>query len=325
MTRETVEIRTAAAGDSAGIAERLAEFGYETPPDQVVSRLQDLSDAGAAVFVAACRDRVLGVVTVQKNSVLHRREDDARITSLVVAAAARRQGLGRRLVMEAERWAQAAACRRIEATSGNARVEAHEFYKRLGYEQSSLRFSKPFRDSYQSVQPADPGHALNYAEFQIVKANLSNTDHQDAILAMMDAYSKDPMGDGKPLSEFARLNLINGLRAHPTTLVFLALEGAMPRGIATCFGGFSTFAARPLINISDFYVAPEFRGRGLGRSLLAAIEREARDKGCCKLTLEVQENNPRARSIYGRFGFAQAVYAADMTGGGSIYMVKPLS
>jgi GNAT superfamily N-acetyltransferase len=140
----------------------------------------------------------------------------------------------------------------------------------------------------------------------------------------MDAYSKDPMGDGQPLSEFARQHLIDGLRNHPTTLVFLALEGTPPRGIATCFGGFSTFAARPILNISDFYVEPEFRGHGLGRSLLAAIECEARDKGCCKLTLEVQQNNSRARSIYGRFGFAQAVYAADVAGGGSIYMVKPL-
>ena len=161
-------------------------------------------------------------------------------------------------------------------------------------------------------------------EIQIIKADLSNSHHQAAILAMMDAYSRDPMGDGKPLSEFARQNLIDGLRNHPATLVFLVLAGTQARGIATCFGGFSTFAARPLLNISDFYIDPDFRGRGLGRSLLAAIEREARDKGCCKLTLEVQETNSRARSIYRQFGFAQAVYAADMAGGGSIYMVKPL-
>ncbi|HET6883011.1 MAG TPA: GNAT family N-acetyltransferase, partial [Pirellulales bacterium] len=102
-------------------------------------------------------------------------------------------------------------------------------------------------------------------EIQIVKADLSNAHHQDAVLAMMNAYSRDPMGDGKPLSEFARQHLVDGLRNHPTTVVFLALEGALPRGIATCFGGFSTFAARPLINISDFYIDPDFRGRGLGR------------------------------------------------------------
>jgi GNAT superfamily N-acetyltransferase len=141
---------------------------------------------------------------------------------------------------------------------------------------------------------------------------------------MMDAYSADPMGDGHPLSDFAKLHLIAGLQAHPTTLIFLALQGAEPCGIAACFRGFSTFAARPLINISDFYVTPGLRGRGIGKMLLDAIEDEARATGCCKLTLEVQQNNPRARSVYGKFGFAQAVYAADSDGGGSLYMVKPI-
>jgi len=160
--------------------------------------------------------------------------------------------------------------------------------------------------------------------FEIVQANLSDSQHQAAVVAMMDAYSADPMGDGHPLSEFAKRHLIPGLQEHPTTLVFLALHDCDPCGIATCFRGFSTFAARPLISISDFYVDPAFRGRGIGQMLLDAIEREARATGCCKLTLEVQQNNSRARSIYGKFGFAQAVYAADFAGGGSIYMVKPI-
>lgn len=144
-------------------------------------------------------------------------------------------------------------------------------------------------------------------------------------MALLDAYSADPMGDGHPLSEFAKQHLISGLREHPTTLVFLAFHGCEPCGIAICFRGFSTFAAKPLINISDFYVDPAFRGQGVGQMLLHEIEREARATGCCKLTLEVQQNNSRARLLYGKFGFAQAVYAADAnTGGGSTYMVKAI-
>ena len=161
--------------------------------------------------------------------------------------------------------------------------------------------------------------------FSVVRANLSESRHQAAVVAMLDAYSMDPMGDGRPLSEFAKEHLITGLQAHPTTLVFLALKAGEPCGIATCFRGFSTFAAKPLINISDFYVDPALRGRGVGQMLLNAVEREARAIGCCKLTLEVQQNNGRARAIYGKFGFAQAVYAADSEGGGSLYMVKTLS
>ncbi|MCA9265305.1 MAG: GNAT family N-acetyltransferase [Planctomycetales bacterium] len=163
------------------------------------------------------------------------------------------------------------------------------------------------------------------AECEIVHADLDNLQHQAAVVALLDAYASDPMGDAKPLSDFARANLIRGLQTHPTTMIFLAFQGDMPRGIAICFRGFSTFAAKPLINISDFYVNPSLRGRGLGRSLLAAIQEEALSTGCCKLTLEVQQNNARARAIYEKFGFAQAVYAADENCGGSLCMTKAIS
>ena len=41
--------------------------------------------------------------------------------------------------------------------------------------------------------------------------------------------------------------------------------------------------------------------------LFAAIEQRARELGCCKLTLEVLENNHRARRVYAAAGFAPPV------------------
>ncbi len=160
-------------------------------------------------------------------------------------------------------------------------------------------------------------------ELEIVRADLTNVDHQNAVVAMMDAYASDPMGDGKPMSRFARANLINSLRNLPTTLIYHSLHKKEPRGMAVCFRGFSTFAAMPLINLHDLYIDVAWRGRGIGISLLDAVEREARDTGCCKLTLEVQENNTRARSIYDRFGFRQGVYVAEA--GGTLFMTKLLT
>ncbi len=159
-------------------------------------------------------------------------------------------------------------------------------------------------------------------DINVIEADLNDPLHADATLTMMDAYARDPMGDGNPLSDFAVANLISGLLAHPTTAVFLAFSNARPIGIATCFRGFSTFAAKSLLNISDFYVDPEFRGNGVGRALLAAVESAARQLGCCKLTLEVQEHNAIARHTYGRFGFSQAVHVPEA--GGAIFLVKPL-
>lgn len=139
---------------------------------------------------------------------------------------------------------------------------------------------------------------------------------------MTSAYAQDVMGNGGPLPTDVLARLIPGLRAHPTTIIFLAYVDDQAVGIATCFLGFSTFAARPLINIHDLAVLPEHRGRGIGRALLAAVEREARERGCARVTLEVQENNRRARDIYEAAGFAHAVYGE--TTGGSLFYTENL-
>lgn len=163
---------------------------------------------------------------------------------------------------------------------------------------------------------------MNENPITVIQADLSCPEHQEATVHLLNAYAMDPMGDGKPLSETARRDVIPGLQQHPTTLVFLAYRGTDPVGLAICFRGFSTFAARPLINISDYFVFPELRGAGIGRMLLGAIEQCARELGCCRLTLEVQENNQRAKRVYVAAGFAQAIYVPEA--GGSLYLSKPL-
>lgn len=156
----------------------------------------------------------------------------------------------------------------------------------------------------------------------IVLADLDAPAHQSAILALLDMYSRDAMGDGKPFSDYTREHLIAGLKATPTTVVFLAFAKDIPVGIAVCFRGFSTFAAKPLINIHDFAVLPEWRGQGIGNQILKAVENHAMATGCCKLTLEVQEKNNTAQAVYHAFGFNQAQYVQEA--GKSLFYVKKL-
>jgi len=139
---------------------------------------------------------------------------------------------------------------------------------------------------------------------EIVEADLNRPEHQRAIVELIDAYAGDPMGNGKPLPAEVRRKLIPGLQQHPTTLVFLAYDASTAIGIAVCFLGFSTFAAQPLINIHDLAVLPSHRGQGIGPRLLQEVAQKARAMGCCKLTLEVREDNHRARQIYEAMGFA---------------------
>jgi len=89
--------------------------------------------------------------------------------------------------------------------------------------------------------------------------------------------------------------------------VLLAVSEGRPVGVAVCFLGFSTFQARPLLNIHDLAVLPEWRGKGIGRALLAHVEDRARRRGCCKLTLEVLDDNARARGLYESLGFSDFV------------------
>lgn len=159
-------------------------------------------------------------------------------------------------------------------------------------------------------------------ECEVVEADMQNAENQKAVVALTATYALDPMGNGGPLAPGVLDRLIPGLMSHPTTLIFLARCGGKAVGLATCFRGFSTFAARPLINISDLTVLPDCRGRGIGRQLLMAVQSKARSIGCCKVTLEVQENNRTARRVYERDGFSQAIYGP--TTGGSLYYWKAL-
>lgn len=156
----------------------------------------------------------------------------------------------------------------------------------------------------------------------VIEADLSRPQHQTAVLELTRAYARDPMGNGADIPEIVHGPLIEGLRRHPTTLIFLALDANRHVGIATCFLGFSTFAARRIINIHDLHVLPEFRRKGLARRLLQAVEAKARQLDCCKLTLEVQENNRAALALYGSFGFASGHYQPEA--GGVLFRQKTL-
>ncbi len=117
--------------------------------------------------------------------------------------------------------------------------------------------------------------------------DFDDTADQHAVLTLLDMYSREPLGGGAPLALDVRQRLIPDLRRQANCRTFLALHTNQPVGLAICFFGYSSFQARPLLNIHDLAVTPEMRGRGVGRALLRAIEAEARGSGCCRITLEV--------------------------------------
>lgn len=141
------------------------------------------------------------------------------------------------------------------------------------------------------------------SSLSIVEADLHDAGHAGALVDIIDSYARGPGGQNAPLAEEARIRMAEGLREHPAYWVLLAFWEGEAVGAAVCFFGFSTFAGRPFLNLHDFAVRPDFRGRGIGSALLDAMERRARERGCCKITLEVHDTNHAAKALYARRGF----------------------
>ncbi|MGY3866657.1 GNAT family N-acetyltransferase [Aeromonas bivalvium] len=158
---------------------------------------------------------------------------------------------------------------------------------------------------------------------EIIRADLHNRQHGEALVSLLDEYARDEMGGGSPLADEVKANLAEALAARPGAHVLLAWVDGEPVGVATCFEGFSTFSCRPLLNIHDIAVHPAHRGRGLGKALLAEADRLARELGCCKLTLEVLEGNKVAQAAYRASGFEG--YELDPQVGRAMFWHKRLA
>src|SRR5262245_58237268 len=102
---------------------------------------------------------------------------------------------------------------------------------------------------------------------EVLIADLDQPAHADAVVELLDMYCRDSFGSLAPLSVDVREREIRGLKQAGATC-FLARDGEAYVGLAICLPSFSSFRARPLLNIHDIAVAPHQRGKGIGRALL---------------------------------------------------------
>ena len=160
------------------------------------------------------------------------------------------------------------------------------------------------------------------AALSITLANYRDARDAADVVALLDAYARDPMGGGEPLAETSKARLADDLAANPQAFSLLARLDDRAVGLANCFMGYSTFAAAPLVNIHDLAVLPEARGAGVGKALLQAVEAEALKRGACKITLEVLSGNP-ARRLYAREGYGD--YQLDPATGHALFWQKRLT
>jgi GNAT superfamily N-acetyltransferase len=75
-----------------------------------------------------------------------------------------------------------------------------------------------------------------------------------------------------------------------------------PAGYAVFFYFYSTFQGRPALFLEDLFVPDKFRGKGIGKALLAAVAKLALDEKCFGMRWEVLDWNTPAIEFYERLG-----------------------
>jgi GNAT superfamily N-acetyltransferase len=135
-------IRDARAGDAGAIATLLDQLGYETDAAAVSPRLERLVIVGDRVVVAELADEVVGLAHLHASPTIEHERPAAKIGALVVHESHRGQGIGRALVEAMETEARARRCVLLFLTTATPREDAHEFYRRVGLEETGKRFTK---------------------------------------------------------------------------------------------------------------------------------------------------------------------------------------
>jgi GNAT superfamily N-acetyltransferase len=88
----------------------------------------------------------------------------------------------------------------------------------------------------------------------------------------------------------------------PAASALIAEVNGAPAGFALWYRTFSTWEGVPGIHLEDLYVTEEHRGSGLGRDLLVALARIARDRGWTRLEWDVLRWNTPSITFYESLG-----------------------
>ena len=139
-------------------------------------------------------------------------------------------------------------------------------------------------------------------------------DDVPALAALVASYraESDPAADVRSITADAAEQFARCLDDAERGIVYVADTDGDVRGYAAVH-----WVPLPLIRgtegyLSDLVVRSDARGHGIGRELLAAVERAARDRGCVRLMLNNgREAESYRRGFYAKHGFVERTRVAN--------------
>ncbi|MGJ7906763.1 GNAT family N-acetyltransferase [Actinopolyspora sp. H202] len=121
----------------------------------------------------------------------------------------------------------------------------------------------------------------------------------EEIAGLLDRFQRE-FGDFTP----GAVLLAERVRAHLASEVSVFVLAA-PRhvGVAQLRFRDHLFTAKPVCLLEEFYVVPEYRGRGYGAAVLNGAIHFARQRGAATMELGTAQNDTTARKLYEKSGF----------------------
>ena len=131
--------------DAQAVSDLSGQLGYPLSEETIHSRIVSvLGQPQHAAYVAEIEGCVVGWIHVYIAHLIEASHSYAEIGGLVVNEASRGKGVGKALVRAAEEWTISEGFDDIRVRSASRRIEAHQFYEKLGYRlvKTQMRFEK---------------------------------------------------------------------------------------------------------------------------------------------------------------------------------------
>ena len=146
---ENITIRESTYDDMPSLLELLYELGRPKPQadnelEKFTALLKNyMQEDDKKILVAQIdNSKIIGMISMIFLSRLNQNTSEMYVPELIVSQNYHSKGIGKKLLNFSIKLGKEKKCHRIRLESGNQRIESHKFYRHLGFEDSSIFFTK---------------------------------------------------------------------------------------------------------------------------------------------------------------------------------------